>query len=102
MTNPIAVYSGPVVLYWSAIIISIGLLAALFMSLSLQLANSGRLVSMLLFFPLAIVFSVPLCRPSSAPQINSPRRINSTNGVPLVLRELSDVLPERCFSPKDL
>ncbi len=62
MTNPIAVYSGPVVLYWSAIIISIGLLAALFMSLSLQLANGGRLVSMLLFFPLAIVFSVPLCR----------------------------------------
>ena len=51
---------------------------------------------------LCATFSVPLCRPSSAPQINSPRRINSTNGVPLVLRELSDVLPERCFSPKDL
>ncbi len=62
MINPIAVYSGPIVLYWSAIIISVGLLAALFMSLSLQLAGRGRLVSILLFFPLAILFSVPLCR----------------------------------------
>lgn len=62
MINPIAVYSGSLVLYWSAIIIGVGLLAALFMSLSLQLANGGRLISMLLFFPLAIIFSVPLCR----------------------------------------
>ncbi len=60
--NPIAVYYGTTVLYWSAIVISVGLLAALFMSLSLQLYNDGRLVSMLLFFPLAILFSVPLCR----------------------------------------
>lgn len=60
--NPIAVYSGSTVLYWSAIVITVGLAAALFMSLSLQLSNGGRLVSMLLFFPLAILFSVPLCR----------------------------------------
>ena len=60
--NPIAVYSGSTVLYWSAILISVGLLAALFMSLSLQVFQRGRLISMLLFFPLAILFSVPLCR----------------------------------------
>lgn len=60
--NPIAVYSGSTVLYWSAIVISVGLLAALFMSLSLQVSNGGRMVSMLLFFPLAVLFSVPLCR----------------------------------------
>lgn len=60
--NPIAVYSGSIVVYWSAIIISVGLLAALFMSLSVQVSNGGRMVAMLLFFPLAILFSVPLCR----------------------------------------
>lgn len=60
--NPIAVYSGSTVLYWSAIIIGVGLCASLFMSASVQLSNRGRLVSMLLFFPLALVFSVPLCR----------------------------------------
>ncbi len=60
--NPIAVYSGSTVLYWSAIVISVGLLAALFLSLSLQAANRGRLVAMLFFFPLALIFSVPLCR----------------------------------------
>lgn len=62
MINPIAVYSGSTVLYWSAIIIGAGLSAALFMSLSLQGTGRGRLVSMLLFFPLALLFSVPLCR----------------------------------------
>lgn len=60
--NPIAVYSGNTVLYWSAVIISVGLLAALFMSCAVQLSSRGRLVSVLLFFPLAILFSIPLCR----------------------------------------
>lgn len=60
--NPIAVYSGSTVLYWSAIVISVGFLAALFMSLAQQVASRGRIISMLLFFPLAILFSVPLCR----------------------------------------
>ena len=32
MSNPIAVYSGDTVLYWSAIIITLGLLAALMMT----------------------------------------------------------------------
>ncbi len=60
--NPIAIYSGSIVLYWSAIIITAGLLAALFMSLSLQVANRGRVISMLLLFVLGTLFSVPLCR----------------------------------------
>ena len=60
--NPIAVYFDTTVLYWSAIIITVGLLAALMMSLSLQVTNKGRIVSMMLFFPLALLFSVPLCR----------------------------------------
>ena len=60
--NPIAVYSGNTVLYWSSIVICVGLLASLFMSLSLQVANRARLISMLLFFPLTLIVSVPLCR----------------------------------------
>ena len=60
--NPIAVYYDSTVFYWSAIIITVGLLAALMMSLSLQVTNRGRIVSMMLFFPLALLFSVPLCR----------------------------------------
>ena len=60
--NPIAVYIGSTVLYWSAIIIAVGLLAALLMSLALQLSNGGRMVSMLLFFSLTLLFSIPLCR----------------------------------------
>ena len=60
--NPIAVYYDSTVFYWSAIIITVGLLAALLMSLSLQVTNRGRIVSMMLFFPLALLFSVPLCR----------------------------------------
>ena len=60
--NPIAVYYENIVFFWSAIVISFGLLAALFMSLSVQVSNKGRIVSMLLFFPLALLFSIPLCR----------------------------------------
>ena len=62
MSNPIAVYSGSAVLYWSAIIITLGLLAALMMSLSLQKSNDGRAFVMLLFFPLMLLFSLPLAR----------------------------------------
>ena len=62
MSNPIAVYSGSTVLYWSAIVIALGLFASLLMSLSLQATNRGRAFVMLLFFPLALVFSLPLCR----------------------------------------
>ena len=62
MSNPIAVYSGSAVLYWSAIIITLGLLACLMMSLSMQRSNGGRAFVMLLFFPLMLLFSLPLAR----------------------------------------
>ena len=60
--NPIAIYSGSTVLYWSSVIIVFGLLACLMLSLSLQRANGGSSTAMLLFFPLAIILSVPICR----------------------------------------
>ena len=62
MSNPIAVYSGDIVLYWSAIIISLGLVAALMMTLSLQRTNRGSAAAVWLLLPLAVIFSVPLCR----------------------------------------
>ena len=62
MSNPIAVYSGNTVLYWSAIIITLGLLASLMMTLSLQRTNRGGASAVWLFFPLAVLFSVPLSR----------------------------------------
>ena len=60
--NPIAVYSGSTVLFWSSIVIFLGLAASLFLSLALHRANGGRTAAMLLFLPLAIVLSVPICR----------------------------------------
>lgn len=48
------------------------------------------------------VLSLPLCAPGEM-EFHSPRpRVDTSNGFPLVLRELSDVLPERCFLPEDL
>ncbi len=60
--NPIAIYSGSIVIYWSSIIICLGLLACLCMSLALQGTNNERLSAMLLFVPLTVLISVPLCR----------------------------------------
>lgn len=60
--NPIAIYSGSTVLYWSSVIIVLGLLACLTLSLSLHRANGGSDSAMLLFFPLAVILSVPICR----------------------------------------
>ena len=62
MSNPIAVYSGSTVIYWSAIVITLGLLASLLMTLGLQRSdrNPGFLVFLLL--PLTVIFSVPFCR----------------------------------------
>lgn len=46
--------------------------------------------------------SLPLAKPNPVLPICSPRMVDSSNGVSLVLRELSDVLPEECFLPEDL
>jgi signal transduction histidine kinase len=51
---------------------------------------------------LRATFSLPLCQPGQVSELHSGRQADSSNGVPLVLRELSDVLPEGCFSSKDL
>lgn len=58
----IAVYSGSIVIYWSSLVICFGLAACLFLSLALYTAHGGRAAAMLLLLPLAVFFSVPLCR----------------------------------------
>lgn len=42
-------------------------------------------------------FSLKLCSPGAPMALHSPRLADSGNGLPLVLRELSDVLPEACY-----
>lgn len=60
--NPIAIYSGNTVIYWSALVIAAGLAASLFMTLSLQRSNGGRRFVVLLFLALTVILAVPLCR----------------------------------------
>ncbi len=62
MSNPIAIYSGDIVLYWSAIIIALGMLAALLMTLSLQRTDRNPGFVVYLMIALTVIFSVPLCR----------------------------------------
>ena len=62
MTSSIAIYSGPIVIYWSSLIIALGLAAALCLSLALYRGSGGRAAAVLLLLPLALLFSVPLCR----------------------------------------
>lgn len=62
MSHPIAVYSGSTVLYWSAVVIFLGLAAALFMTLSLHRTNGGSAFVVWLFMPLTIVLGVVLSR----------------------------------------
>lgn len=60
--NNIAVFNGSFPLYWSSIVIFFGLLAALFLSLALCKSNGTNESAILLFLPLAILISVPVCR----------------------------------------
>ena len=62
MNASIAIYSGSMVIYWSSIVIALGLAACLCLSLALFTANGGRAAGMLLLLPLALLFSIPLCR----------------------------------------
>lgn len=62
MTSSIAICIGPVVIYWSSLIIAVGLAAALCLALSLYRGSGGRAAAVLLLLPLALLFSVPLCR----------------------------------------
>ncbi len=47
-------------------------------------------------------FSLPLYHPGPTVMCESPRRIDTTNGFGIALRELSDVLPEECFHPAEM
>ncbi len=60
--NPIAISTGNTVLYWSAIVIALGIAAGFALSLSLYVSHGGRAAAMWLLLPLALLFSVPLCR----------------------------------------
>lgn len=60
--NPIAVYSGSIVIYWSAVILTLGVIAGFFLSLSLYTSDGGSAAAMWVLLPLATLFSVFLCR----------------------------------------
>ena len=45
--------------------------------------------------------SLPLVKPGPVLELRGLRAVDTSNGVPLVLRELSDVLPERLFRPEE-
>ena len=56
--NPIAIYSGGLVIYWSAMVIALGIAAGFFLSLSLHISDGGRASAMWVFLPIATVLSV--------------------------------------------
>ena len=60
--NPIAVSGSGIVLYWSGLIIALGIAAGFLLALSLYDAHYSGITGMLFFLPLAIVFSVLICR----------------------------------------
>ena len=60
--NPIAVSTGSVVIYWSAVVIALGIAAGFALSFSLYVSHGGNAAAMWLLLPLALLFSVPLCR----------------------------------------
>ena len=60
--NPIAISTGSTVIYWSAVVIALGIAAGFALSYSLYISHGGRSTAMWLLLPLALLFSVPLCR----------------------------------------
>ena len=60
--NTIAVYIGDLVIYWSSVVIVLGILAGFCLAYSLYTAHSGRGSTMLVMFAFALVLSVLLCR----------------------------------------
>lgn len=51
---------------------------------------------------LIATFSLPLFDPGSTESLQSERRLDASGGVPLVLRELSVILPEQCYRTEEL
>lgn len=62
MNSSIAIFSGSMVIYWSSIVICMGLLAGMCLALALYTANGGHAAAVLLFMPLALFFSILFCR----------------------------------------
>ena len=60
--NPIAVYSGNIIIYWSGLVIALGIAAGFLLALSIYTAQHGSGSAMWVFLPFAIVFSVLLSR----------------------------------------
>lgn len=60
--NPIAIYSGSTVIYWSAIIIGLAAAAWFCLSYSIYTAHGGHGAAMWLFMPVAVLLSVLLSR----------------------------------------
>ena len=60
--NPIAIYTGDLVLYWSALTIACGVAAGFAMSQALYTSYAGSGRALWVFLPFAVVFSVLFCR----------------------------------------
>ena len=60
--SEIAIYSGHTIIYWSAIIITLGIAAGFCLSYALYTANGGRGSAMWVMLPIALILSVILCR----------------------------------------
>lgn len=60
--NAIAIYSGGTTIYWSGIVIALGIAAGFALSYSLYTSYVGTGRALWVFLPLAVLFSVPLCR----------------------------------------
>ena len=60
--NPIAVYTGDFMLYWSAIIIAFGIAAGFAMSQALYTSYAGSGRALWVLFPIAVALSVVFCR----------------------------------------
>ena len=60
--SEIAIYSGHTIIYWSAIIITLGVAAGFCLSYALYTANGGKGSAMWVMLPIALFLSVLLCR----------------------------------------
>ncbi|MDO4528624.1 MAG: prolipoprotein diacylglyceryl transferase, partial [bacterium] len=62
MINPIAVYTDDLILYWSAIVIALGIAACFARSQALYTSYAGNGRALWVLFPIAVVLSVFFCR----------------------------------------
>lgn len=60
--NPIAIYSGDLRLYWSALVIMLGIAAGFAMAQALYTSYAGKGRDLWVFLPLALAFSIIFCR----------------------------------------